>query len=469
MKGMIACCAALAAFSLQAAAPKYVFVFIGDGMSTPQRMVAEEFARLTGRDEFAMNALPYQANTRTKSANAIITDSAAAATAIACGEKTNNGMLGVRPDGSRLESVAEVAKKRGMKVGIVTTVTVVHATPGGFYAHNRNRGLSYQIALDLVASGFDYFCAGGVYDKFDDGKDPKYRGNVFDLARKSGYTVNLDDRAGWSSLGPGSKSWSVFGSHGMQFAIDADGTQPALSEIVSKGIEVLDGPKGFFLMCEGGKVDYAGHANDAATDLREVLALDDAVKVALGFQNAHPGETLVIVTGDHETGGLSMGFAGTGGKFKVELLANQKVSVEKFSGDVKRLISDRNGEISFEDVKPLLAEKFGFVFGKPGAKAADPMRITAAEEKGLAGAFAKDVEYVRAKLRDTTAHDVARRYVFAQAVKNVLGAHAGIGWSSGSHTALPTLTTAKGPGAEILVGMRENSDLGKRLKGLLGQ
>ena len=469
MRELIAFFAVLVSVALQAAVPKYLFLFIGDGMSTPQRMVAEEFARLTGRDELAMNTLPYQVNTRTKSANAIITDSAAAATAIACGEKTNNGMLGVRPDGSRLESVAEVAKRRGMKVGIMTTVTVVHATPGGFYAHNRNRSQSYQIALDLIASGFDYFAAGGVYNKFDDRKDPKYRGNVFDLARKAGYTVCLDDRAGWSALGPGSKSWSVFGARGMQFAIDADGTQPTLSEIVTKGIEVLDNPKGFFLMCEGGKVDYAGHANDAATDLREVLALDDAVKVALRFQDAHPDETLVVVTGDHETGGLSMGFAGTGGKFKVELLANQKVSVEKFSQDIKRLISERNGEVPFEDVKPILAEKFGFVFGDPVKGEKEPMRITAAEEKNLANAFAKDVERVRAKLKDTTAHDVARRYVFAQAVKNVLGAHAGVGWSSGSHTALPTLTTAKGPGADILIGMRENSDLGRRLKGLLAQ
>ena len=144
----------LAGWTVLAGAPKYVFVFIGDGMSTPQRMVAEEFARTTGRADFAMNALPYQVNTRTKSANAIITDSAAAATAIACGEKTNNGMLGVRPDGTRIDSVAEVAKRRGMKVGVVTSVTIVHATPAGFYAHNKNRGNTYQIALDLIASAY---------------------------------------------------------------------------------------------------------------------------------------------------------------------------------------------------------------------------------------------------------------------------------------------------------------------------
>ena len=459
---------ALVGWMALAGTPKYVFVFIGDGMSTPQRMVAEEFARATGRAEFAMNALPYQTNTRTKSANAIITDSAAAATAIACGEKTDNGMIGVRPDGTPIDSVAEVAKRRGMKVGVVTSVTIVHATPAGFYAHNRNRGNAYQIALDLVDSGFDYFAAGGVYDKADDRKDPKYRGNVFDLARKAGYAVNLDDAAAWSALKPGSKSWSVFGANGMQFAIDADGSQPTLAELVKKGVEVLDNPQGFFLMCEGGKVDYAGHANDAATDLFDVLALDDAVKVALAFQERHPDETLVVTTGDHETGGLSMGFAGIGGKFRVALLANQKISCEKFSGDIKALIRSRRGKIAFDDVKPLLKEKFGFVFPGPKAPQKDPMLLTPADVKALTEAFGKDVEYVRSSLKDTTAHDVRRRYVFAQAVKNVLNAHAGIGWSSGSHTALPTLTTAKGPGAEILVGMQENADLGNRLKGLLG-
>ena len=458
---------ALIGISAFAAAPKYVFLFIGDGMSTPQRMVAEDFARETGRAALAMNGLPYQANTRTRSANAVITDSAAAATAIACGEKTNNGMLGVRPDGSRLESVAEVAKRTGKKIGIMTTVTIVHATPGGFYAHRPNRGLSYQIALDLVASGFDYFAGGGVYDKFDDRKDPQHRGNVFELARQAGYAVSLDDRAAWAALKPGSKSWSVFGANGMSFAIDADGAQPALAELVAKGIEVLDGPKGFFLMCEGGKVDYAGHANDAATDLFDVLALDDAVKVALAFQDRHPDETLVIVTGDHETGGLSMGFAGTGGKFRVELLAKQKVSCEKFSGEIKDLIGNRKGEISFAEVKPILTEKFGFVFERTAATEKDPMLLTEAEVKTLETAFAKDVKNVRDKLKDTTAHDVQRRYVFAQAAKNVLNAHAGVGWSSGSHTALPTLTTAKGPGAEILVGMTENCDIAMRMKKLL--
>ena len=454
-----------------AAGPKYVFLFIGDGMSTPQRMVAEDFARKAGEGDLAMNHLPYQANTRTISANSIITDSAAAATAMACGKKTNNGMLGVDPATNRLVSVAEVAKRSGRKVGIVTTVTIVHATPAAFYSHRPNRGASYRIALDLVASGFDYFAGGGVYNKFDDRSDAEYRGNVFDLARKAGYAVTIDDKAAWAALKPGTKAWSVFGAGGMQFAIDADGSQPSLSDMVAKGIELLDGPDGFFIMCEGGKVDYAGHANDAATNLRDVIALDKAVRVALDFQSAHPSETLVVTTGDHETGGMSMGFAGIGGKFRVDLLVNQKSSTEAFSSKIKHMIKDRlsgGGAIAFDDMKPLLAETFGFVFPGGDADPKDQMLLTDAEVKSLREAFDRDVSFVRAKLKDTTAHDVARRYVFAQAAKNVLNAHAGVGWSSGSHTALPTFTTAKGPGADILVGMEDNTDIGRRLKRLLG-
>ena len=446
------------------ARPKYVFVFIGDGMSTPQRMVGEEFAVKTGHGPLVMNTLPYQATTRTKSANTIITDSAAAATAIACGRKTNNSMLGMTPDGERLTSCAEVAKAAGLKVGIITTVTIVHATPAGFYAHRRSRGASYQIALDLIASGFDYFAGGGVYDKFDDRKDPEYRGNVFDLARQAGYVI-ATNKAEWAALKPGTKSWSIFANSALEFAIDADGRQPTLAEMLKKGVDVLDGPDGFFIMCEGGKVDYACHANDAATNLHDILALDDAVKVALAFLDKHPAETLVIVTGDHETGGLSMGFAGTGGKFKVEHLVHQKCSTEKFSQEVKTLLRN-NPDYTFEDMQTLLSKKFGFVFDGP---ADDPMKLSAAEVDDLKKALEADRSNVKRRLSDTTAHDVVRKYIFGRTACRIMAVHAGVGWSSYSHTALPTLTTAAGCSADILIGMTENADIGVRLKKLFGQ
>ena len=162
-KQTLAVCVALCTAALLAGGkPKYVFVFIGDGMSTPQRMVAEDFAAKIGYGELAMNRLPYHATTRTRSANSIITDSAAAATAIACGVKTGNAMLGVTPDGAPVDSAAEVAKRRGWKVGIITTTTIMHATPAAFYSHRKNRGEVYRIGLDLVNSGFDYFAGGTV-------------------------------------------------------------------------------------------------------------------------------------------------------------------------------------------------------------------------------------------------------------------------------------------------------------------
>ena len=455
---------ALGAFA--GASPKYVFVFIGDGMSTPQRMIAEDFCEKAGLPALAMNKLPYQVNTRTKSANAIITDSAAAGTAIACGIKTRNGALGVDAATNRVDSVAAVAKRKGMKVGVVTTVTVCHATPAAFYAHRPSRGMTYAIGLDLVESGFDYFCASGVYDCYNPTNDPFYKGDLRELAKKAGYTYIKDDKAAWAALKPGSKSWTAFGEYGLDFAIDANPSQPTPAEMVKKAIEVLDNPNGFFIMCEGGKVDYAGHANDAATNIRDLIALDDAVKAALEFRLRHPDETLIITTGDHETGGMSMGFAGCGGQFKVELLANQKISTEKFSENIKKLVYDRKGEITFDEVKPLVTEKFGLVFDP---KAKGPLALTKTEIENLAKAFEADVAKVRAHVKDTTKHDQQRLYVFAQAVKNALNSHAGVGWSSGSHTALPTLTTAEGQGADILVGIKENSDLGSRLKALLAK
>ncbi len=462
---ILAACALFAASLFAGAKPKYVFVFIGDGMSTPQRMVAEDFAEKTGYGELAMNRLPYQANTRTKSANSIITDSAAAGTAIACGVKTGNSMLGVTKDGERVESVAEVAKRRGMKVGIMTTTTIVHATPASFYAHQRNRRDLYRVGLDLVESGFDYFAGGGFGGKEDDKRDEKYRGNLYDVARKAGYAV-ATDIDGWKAFANGAKCLATFGDTHLGFAIDKEPTRPTLAEMLKKGIEVLDNPVGFFIMCEGGTLDFAGHANDAATNLREVLALDEAVKVALAFADRHPGETLVVTTGDHETGGMSMGFAGTGGKFHVERLAGQNMSTEKFSNMIKAMLKE-NIDLPFSAVQPLVAEKYGLVFD--GADKNDPMQVTAAELKILKDAFEKDRSFVKIRLADTKAHDVRRRYVFASAARGVLAAHAGVGWSSASHTALPTMTTAKGVGAEVLVGMAENSDIGARLKKLLSE
>ena len=445
-------CASAVAF---AAAPKYVFVFIGDGMSTPQRLMAEDFSKRTGRGELAMNHLARRTETATKSANKVVTDSAAAATAIACGEKTDNGMLGMRPDGTRIESVAAVAKKAGRKVGIVTTVTIVHATPAGFYAHNRSRGDSRAIAMDLVKSGFDYFAGGGIggwtqpkggyfdtngnFVKLEEGREAVPGIDPYSLWQTNGYTFVKDDLAAFKALKPGRPVWCVFGESGMDYALDRDGSQPTLAEIVEKGIELLDGPEGFFLMCEGGKVDYAGHANDAGGSVAEQLSLDDAVKVATRFAKAHPGETLIVTTGDHETGGLIRGITGAGAAFDPALLKHQRCTASKFSSILKNA-QEKNAAFSFDDAMALVRENFGL---------GGPVPLTDADRDELKKAF-----------------EQKKPAEFAGAAKRILSAHAGLAWKSGGHTALPTMTTAEGPGSEILEGMTDNTEIGARLKGL---
>jgi len=459
---VFACLAALNA-AVAAPSPKYVFLFIGDGMSTPQRMIAEEFARKTTGEGLAMNAMPYQSTARTRSADSLITDSAAAATAIACGAKADNGAIGVAPDGARLESVAEFAKARGRKVGVMTTVTITHATPAGFYAHRRSRSDMSGIVQDLLDSKFDFFAGGGPVC------DTVGTKNVFEAAKDAGYRV-ARSREGFAALNPGcGKVWGVLSENYLEHAIDLAPEQPTLADMVGKAVELLeDAPKGFFIMAEGGLVDYGAHANDAATSLRDVLALDQAVKIACAFQKRHPDETLVVTTGDHETGGMTMGFAGTGYNLYIQLLARQKVSSEKFSERVGEAIR-KNPKITFGDIRPWLERDFGFVFDKTAVKTDDDqlMLLSKREIDDLRSAFASDVEFVLGDQKETTEHDVARRRRFAATAKRILSSHAGVGWSTGDHTALPVMTTAIGCGAETITGFLENSDISRKLKELM--
>ena len=426
---------------LYAKAPKYVFLFIGDGMAAPQRMIAEEFSKTVGRGPLAMNHFDYHATTRTSSANAMITDSAAAATAIACGEKTNNGMIGLDPNGKVLQSSAEFARDKGFKVGIISTVYLNHATPAGFYGHRRNRGQYYDLALDLVASKFDFFGGGGIAKYDQAGKT-----NIYDLAKEAGYSVSFG-KDGLKSLEPGKKVIALASRSRvrcMPYAINADEKSAKLADVVEAAIKVLDNPKGFFMMVEGGAIDWAGHANEAAANLHDVLALDDAVKTALEFYKKHPSETLIIVTGDHETGAMTMGFAGSGSNMNLKLLAGQKISIGDFSDLCKKAAADKK---TFEDMQAMITEYFGLKFSGDHKK--DPTVVTKAELAALEKAF-KDGK-------------------LANAVRQLMNRKAGIGWNSGSHTALPVLTTSIGCGASNFTGFIENTDISKKIKALLSE
>lgn len=436
-----------AALAAQAAKPvKYVFLFIGDGMSIPQRMTAEELARINTGKGLAINSMSHQALTTTRSANSFITDSAASGTAIACGSKTNNGMIGMDPKGGRLKSVAEVARDSGRKVGILTSVTLNHATPAAFYGHNRSRGNYYDLGLDLVESGFDFFGGGGIAE-CDNKKAKSYKGDIYEIAEGRGYTVVRKDMKALAALKPGCGKVIATGADGaLMYNLDAPDS-PRIADFTKKAIELLDNERGFFIMVEGGKIDWMCHANDAATVMAEVADFDNAVKVALEFARKNPRDTLVVVTGDHETGGLTMGFAGTAYNSYIDRLNAQKRSREAFNSASKKLAGGGK-DIEFEDVIPLLSESFGFVFDEDSES---PLALSEAERGELEKAFGRWKK------------DVSKGALSLAAAK-ILNNKAGLAWTSDAHTALPVETSAQGAGAEVFSGTIDNTDIAKILK-----
>jgi alkaline phosphatase len=436
---------------------KYVFLFIGDGMSIPQRTMAEEFLKKTENRGLRINALTHQALTRTQSANSFITDSAASGTAIACGEKTNNGYLGVDPQGNRLESIAEVAHKNGKKVGIITSVTLNHATPAAFYAHNSSRGNNYEIGLDLIASGFEYFGGGGL-EKHNDTNSKKYRGDIYELAKDAGYVFSSTPEE-FRNIKRGMNKVLSIGtdSSALPYAIDTPELGLHLSDYTRQCIELLDNPNGFFIMVEGGAIDWMCHANDAGTTLNEIIEFDNAFNVAWEFAQKHPRETLIVVTGDHETGGLTLGFSGTGYAAYLDLLKNQKCSTGGYAELFKKFAQEHE-TYTFNDLKPLITEKSGLIFAKEGEERPKPekgtMILTENEEKNLTANFEK--MFSNKKEPDAKA--------FARAIVRQINAKAGIGWTSDAHTALPVITTAWGSQSEIFSNYIDNTDISKLLK-----
>ena len=433
---------------------KYVFLFIGDGMSLPQRIMANKFNEKLNNGKLFINNMTHQAVTSTNSANAFITDSAASGTAIACGEKTLNGVIGM--DVTRkinLESIAYVAKKSGRKVGIITSITINHATPASFYAHNPSRSNYYNIALDLVKSDFDYFGGGGAAANNNE-KAPGYAGDVYELAKKNDFKVAFGRKEiSALPLGKG-KIWAVGAAGPLPYAIDRTAGDMRLEEFVQQAIKHLDNEKGFFLMVEGGKIDTVCHANDAGTTLREVLDFDQAVKAAYAFALKHPDETLIVVTGDHETGGLTMGFANTGYKSQIENLSLQKCSIDNLAEQIKALGNSKKN-VTLDDLAPILEKNFSmYMPGRPLPQGKHLVLSTADVAK-LQKAF--DRQFPKGKKMDSN------RYLAVEIIRS-FNAKCSLSWNTGGHTAMPVLTTAYGKNASAFSNFIDNTDIAKILK-----
>ena len=246
----------------------------------------------------------------THSESNLITDSAAAGTALSTGSKTNNGMLCMASDSATaLESIAYKIHDAGYKVGISSTVGLNHATPAAFYGHNIDRGNYYDIAAEIPATGFEFFAGGGLIES--NGKDGD-KPSVYIAIEDSGYTI-AEGMDGYYASKDGAEKMMLLQKDGRQktelpYAIDKTVDDMSQADLVRASIDFLyeeDGP-GFFIMSEAGRIDWASHGNDTKTAILETLSLADAVAVAVGFYNEHPDETLIVVTADHETGGLTL-------------------------------------------------------------------------------------------------------------------------------------------------------------------
>lgn len=438
---------------------KYVFYFIGDGMGVNQVQDTElyrgELEGKIGITPIWFTQFPYATTATTFSATNGVTDSAAAGTALATGNKTQNGTIGMKQDlQTEVSSVAVWAKNKGCRVGVTTSVSVDHATPAAFYAHDPSRGSYYKIGTDLYKAGFDFYAGSDFIDPNNkDNKDGNSE-NLYTMAEKNGYTIargykdylkkckKADKMILFQSEKASEKDRTA-----IPYAIDRTKDDLTLADITRSAINFLskDLSKGFFLMVEGGKIDWACHSNDAATAFHEVADMDEAVKVAYEFYSQHPDETLIVVTADHETGGFVLG---TGAyKLNLQVLKNQKVSESGFTRILNELRKKYNNNVSWEKVQQALKENFGFW---------DKVKLNEKQEERLLAKYNDTFKGKEAKLEKS---EYAQDEPLAAEAKRIIDEIALVGWTSGGHSAGYVPVFAIGAGADLFQGRIDNTEI----------
>lgn len=438
---------------------KYVFYFIGDGMGVNQVQGTElyrgELEGKIGITPIWFTQFPYATTATTFSATNGVTDSAAAGTALATGNKTQNGTIGMKQDlQTEVSSVAVWAKNKGCRVGMTTSVSVDHATPAAFYAHDPSRGSYYKIGTDLYKAGFDFYAGSDFIDPNNkDNKDGNSE-NLYTMAEKNGYTIargykdylkkckKADKMILFQSEKASEKDRTA-----IPYAIDRTKDDLTLADITRSAINFLskDLSKGFFLMVEGGKIDWACHSNDAATAFHEVADMDEAVKVAYEFYSQHPDETLIVVTADHETGGFVLG---TGAyKLNLQVLKNQKVSESGFTRILNELRKKYNNNVSWKKVQQALKENFGFW---------DKVKLNEKQEERLLAKYNNTLKGKEAKLEKS---EYAQDEPLAAEAKRIIDEIALVGWTSGGHSAGYVPVFAIGAGADLFQGRIDNTEI----------
>ena len=487
--------------------PKYIFLFIGDGMSYPQIQLTnyflsanenkesaqtvsvegEEKTVLSSGNNLTMMNFPVAGSAQTYDSTSFAPDSASTATSIATGNKTWSGSINVSTDFTQeYETIAEKLKaQKDYKIGIVSSVNINHATPAAFYAHQASRNNYYDIGLELIDSGFDYFAGGGLLAPT--GKEEAQK-DLYELAEEGGYKVVKTQAEAEALTAEDGKALVIdehlADSNAMAYSMDLQEGEWTLADYVDKGIEVLDNENGFFMMVEGGKIDWACHANDAVATITDTLALDQAVKEAVEFYQEHPDETLILVTGDHETGGLTIGFAGTNYDTFLTNFNNQKISYAKFDSDYVSKYKEEKTD--FDTIMKDVTELFGLQAPTEEGTESTEKKDSAdkhPESEDDGALVMTQYEYDTLKeAYETTMSRTGEEEEFAQdeyvkygsyepltvTITHILNNKSGINFGSYAHTGLPVEVFAQGAGQENFAGYYDNTDIYEKVAALTG-
>lgn len=429
--------------------PKYIFMFIGDGMGWGHITLTQNWLKSVDNNPspLLMTTFPNLGACTTHPSNGPITDSAAAGTALASGNKTKKGMLGVDSDTVPVTSIASKLKNKGYGVALITTVAQDDATPGAFYAHVPNRNMFKEIDIQAAKSNFDFIAGASLRGRFDKngqstGVDKALADNGWSLvegieniskARTPKIMLVADDAPNDNSVG---------------YVVDTKGNGQTIEAMTKAGLKHMHkvSPNSFFMMVEGGNIDHASHSNDGVAVVNEIKAFNNALKTAYDFYLAHSEETLIIVTADHNTGGLSVGNEGTGSNAFIEKARGQNISKEAMTEKIKKMLKSEQ-DYGWEVIKEMLQKDLGI---------GSTFKISAKDEERL-----RDVW--KSTFVDRTGRDVETLYAsfdpLTTTAFKILDKYSGIGWTSAKHTAnlVPVMTI--GVGAEKFKGIMDNTDI----------
>ena len=445
--GVIFAAATVAAAA--ANSPKYIFYFIGDGMGMGHVLSAQTYNRVVlGHSEpLLMMQFPATGVATTYSATGPVTDSAAAGTALATGHKTLNGMLGQTPDSATVESIAARLFRRGYGVGIVTSVYPDDATPGAFFAHQPTRRNTFEIGIEAAKCGYEFIAGSNLRSVKT--KDGRSTGLTEAFAQ---YGVDYVRGAQAAQESTSRRIFMVntdsLNISNIGYTIDSLQNTLTLPVMTQTCLDHLLKwtPDSFFMMVEGGNIDHAAHGNDGGAVIKEIINFNQAIEIAHRFYLAHPNETLIVVTADHDTGGMAIGNSHVGYDMQPQYFDFQKVSKDRFA-DLCRVILRSRAIFTWDDMRQMLTDKLGFWTHVP---------LNEAQTRTLEEKFTKTFELRNSDDQKTLYSNFDE---FTAAVFKVLNDIAGVGWIAGSHTGGYVPVYAIGVDAHLFAGIHDNTDI----------